>query len=218
VFILLEGFIGAVLVRLELVADNTSALRAVVIALHLVNTLFLLASLALAAWSSQHGSLLSSIPKRLVALQLGVGLIGIILVSAAGAVTALGDTLFPSQTLAAGLNADFDLTTAFLLRLRVIHPVVAILTVVFLVVVSRSLSASDRAPMTAPSVRRLYLLIVLQVAAGVSNVLLLAPLWMQIIHLVLADVFWLNLVVLTAEILAQPSAVRIGTQKVAEML
>jgi heme A synthase len=151
-------------------------------------------------------------------LQLGIGLIGIILVSAAGAVTALGDTLFPSQTLAAGLNADFDPTTAFLLRLRVIHPIVAILTVVFLLMLSRSLLNSDRPPAITNSVRRLYLLIALQIVAGVLNVVLLAPLWMQVLHLVLADAFWLNLVVLTAEILAQPSAVLIGPQRAAEML
>ncbi|MCY4594035.1 MAG: COX15/CtaA family protein, partial [Bryobacterales bacterium] len=52
VFIVFEGAIGAGLVLGELVADDDSVARAVVIALHLGNTLALTAFSALTAWCS----------------------------------------------------------------------------------------------------------------------------------------------------------------------
>ncbi|MBP1642498.1 MAG: cytochrome oxidase assembly, partial [Acidobacteria bacterium] len=48
--ILVEAALGAGLVKLGLVADDDSPARAVVMSVHLVNTLFLLAALALTAW------------------------------------------------------------------------------------------------------------------------------------------------------------------------
>jgi len=38
-----------------------------------------------------------------------------------------------------------------------------------------------------------------QTAAGIVNIALLAPVWMQIIHLLLADLLWIALVILAAE-------------------
>jgi heme A synthase len=44
----------------------------------------------------------------------------------------------------------------------------------------------------------------LQIGMGFLNVALLAPLWMQIGHLLLADSLWILLVVITAETLTLP--------------
>ncbi|HEY3289368.1 MAG TPA: COX15/CtaA family protein, partial [Anaerolineae bacterium] len=103
-FIILEGILGALLVRLELVADNTSTLRAGVVALHLVNTLMLLASLGLTAFASGRVKPVSLTrrPTRVVTWLLGIGLVAMALLSAMGAVTALGDTLFPATSLSTG--------------------------------------------------------------------------------------------------------------------
>ena len=49
-----------------------------------------------------------------------------ILVAAAGAVVALGDTLFPHASLAEGIAADLDPTSHFLIRLRIWHPILAV--------------------------------------------------------------------------------------------
>jgi cytochrome c oxidase assembly protein subunit 15 len=49
-------------------------------------------------------------------------------------------------------------------------------------------------------------LLALQVALGVLDVLLRAPLWLQVLHLLGADVFWSVLVVLTARISILPRA------------
>jgi len=48
----------------------------------------------------------------------------------------------------------------------------------------------------------------LQLAAGFLNILLLAPVWMQLAHLLVADALWIALVVLTASALAQDEAAR----------
>jgi heme A synthase len=47
-------------------------------------------------------------------------------------------------------------------------------------------------------------IVALQLAAGVLNVLLLAPVSMQLVHLLLADVLWIALVLLGARALATP--------------
>ncbi len=204
VFILIEGGLGAGLVLLELVADNASTGRAVAIGLHLVNTFVLLAFLALTAWSSGTGRrvALRGQPARLL-LMLGAALLATAILSAAGAVTALGDTLFPAESLAEGLRQDFDPTASFLIRLRVIHPALAILTSLFLLVAGQAFMAA--APRARRPVLILYAIIAVQVIGGFINVALLAPVWMQIVHLLLADALWLALIVAGAETLGEPA-------------
>jgi heme a synthase len=45
-------------------------------------------------------------------------------------------------------------------------------------------------------------LVVLQLICGGINLLLHAPVWLQLIHLLLADLVWVNLVLFTVEVLA----------------
>ena len=42
-----------------------------------------------------------------------------------------------------------------------------------------------------------------QLAAGFVNVILLAPIWMQVLHLLLADLLWIASVLLAARVLAR---------------
>ena len=49
----------------------------------------------------------------------------------------------------------------------------------------------------------LSLIVLVQLVAGLINVLLLAPVWMQIVHLLLADGVWIILILLTASVLAE---------------
>ncbi|GAB4573906.1 MAG: COX15/CtaA family protein [Anaerolineae bacterium] len=204
VFIVVEGGIGAALVRLELVADNASAARAAAIALHLVNTLILLAFLTLTAWSAHTGQRLAlrGHPARLLGL-LALCVLGTAILSAAGAVTALGDTLFPPETLAQGIQQDFDPTANFLIRLRVIHPAIAILTSGLLIYTGQAMLSHT------PGARRgiivLYAIIGLQLVGGFVNVALLAPVWMQLVHLLLADSLWIALIIVSAQALAVPA-------------
>jgi heme A synthase len=127
---------------------------------------------------------------------LGAGLL--LLVGAMGAITALGDTLFPAESLVEGLRDDFSTAEHFLVRLRWIHPILAIGAGWYLAGLGRaaSMTASPRARTIGAM---LTWIVVVQLIAGVVNVLLLAPLWMQVVHLLLADTLWIVLVVFGAE-------------------
>ncbi|MFW6183457.1 MAG: COX15/CtaA family protein, partial [Chloroflexota bacterium] len=122
-------------------------------------------------------------------------------VSAAGAVTALGDTLFPSNTLAEGVARDFSPTAHFLERLRVWHPLLAVLTALYLFTTLGLVQAQRGDERTRRLVRVVQLLLVAQLAAGAVNLILLAPVFMQLLHLLLADAVWLALVFLGASAL-----------------
>jgi cytochrome c oxidase assembly protein subunit 15 len=54
-------------------------------------------------------------------------------------------------------------------------------------------------------------LVLLQLLAGLVNVFLLAPVWLQIVHLLLADLLWIALVLLAAAYLSSSSASRTMT-------
>jgi heme A synthase len=198
VLVLVEAAIGAMLVLLEWVEDDASTGRAVSISLHLVNTLALLAALALTAWWLQGGSVpRRPFPKERRRLVV-IGIAGLALVGASGAITALGDTLFPAESLLEGIRDDF--TGTFLVRLRWIHPIVAVATAFFLVFTVR------RVEVAGATGRRLAAavesLAIGQLLLGALNVVLLAPVWMQVVHLLVADLTWVAFVLYSVEMLA----------------
>ena len=142
--------------------------------------------------------------QALLAGVFAVGLLGALLVGASGAVTALGDTLFPSRTLAEGLQQDFAAASHFLIQLRVVHPILAVLVGVYSIFAGQLAAARRPSPTTRRFARALIAIFVLQFAVGVANVALLAPIAIQIIHLLLADMVWLTLVLAAAAALADP--------------
>jgi heme A synthase len=204
-FMVTEALLGAALVLFELVAHDASMKRALSVGLHLVNTFFLLAATALtAAWGSGIAAPRLRRPIGPVAWALGACLLAMILVGATGAVTALGDTLFPPSSLSEGLAQDFSRAHVHLfVRLRLLHPVLAGFTALAIVL------AAGLARLLRPTryVRLLSraagVLVVMQVAAGLSSVWLLAPVWLQLVHLALADAVWIALVLLAAASLAE---------------
>jgi cytochrome c oxidase assembly protein subunit 15 len=202
ILMLLEGAIGAGLVLLELTAENASGQRAIALALHLMNTFLLLAAIALTAWRLRG----EPRPRWTGEGQASLVVFGLLtltmLTGASGAVTALGDTLFPAGTLREGIAADFAPTAHLLVRLRVWHPVLALLTAVTTIAGARWL-AVHRA---SPFVQQLAVIVmgiwVAQVLGGFVNLALLAPTWMQLVHLLLADAAWVMLVLLGSSALA----------------
>jgi len=197
-FMVTEALVGAGLVLLELVAHNDSIARAVYLGVHLVNTFLLLAALTLTAWwgSGRPAPVRPVDWRRLAPLLLTLG--GLLLVGVTGAVTALGDTLFPAGSLAEGMRQDTSPTAHILLRLRVLHPILAITVGTVLLVLSVRGTLRETSPATSLVGRFAAGLVLTQVAAGVLNLLLLAPIWMQLVHLFLADLVWLSAVLLTA--------------------
>jgi heme A synthase len=207
VFVIIEGGLGAALVRLELTGTNNSPLRAFMVAIHLCNTLLLLGTLSLTAWSGNFRERVAWRLNRGVFVPILIAILAALLLSAAGAVTALGDTLFPAKTLTEGFAADLDPTSSFLIRLRVIHPILAVLTSGYLLVVGRVLLRRADKPQVESAFGVLQAVVLIQLGVGVMNISLLAPVVMQVIHLVLADALWLALVVWAAESLSAPHPV-----------
>ena len=203
VFIIIEALIGAGLVLLELVGDDDSLGRAVYLAAHLLNTFLLLAALALTAhWSGRSAP--AGEPGRrgrAVSWLLAVGLAAILMVGMTGAIAALGDTLFPARSLAEGLRADLDPAAHYLIRLRVLHPVLAILAGIYLSGMVWAVGRARPAALTSRWGRAVTLLVLLQLVVGLTNLFLLAPTAVQLVHLLVADMLWIASVVFAADAL-----------------
>lgn len=199
IFILVEALLGAGLVLFQYVAQNASIARAFYLSAHLANTLILLGCLAATVWLSEYRFRPLPWNKRsgLAFAALGCAM----LASISGAVAALGDTLFPATSFTEGLRQELSSTAHILLRLRVFHPALAVVSTVCAVAAAvTSLRTSSSAHRNIA--RSVLGLAFLQLAAGSLNVVLLAPVWMQLVHLLIADLLWIALVVLLLAVLA----------------
>jgi heme a synthase len=204
-FTLIEAILGALLVKLGLTAQSQSPIRPAYLSLHLSNTLLLLAALTLTAHllGRRKGYLRSCV--RLVApLGAVVAVFVVMVVGVTGSLAALGDTLFPASSLGSALAQDFSTTSGWLVRWRWMHPTVAVFASIFviwlLVNASRQTTQWDNRRLSA----LVLTLLAFVYALGVLDVVLLAPLWLQVAHLLAADTLWASLVVLTARLTLQP--------------
>jgi cytochrome c oxidase assembly protein subunit 15 len=212
-FTLIEAILGALLVNLGLTAQSQSPLRAPYLALHLTNTLLLLAALTLTAHflSRSHGYTRRTV--RIVAPAGAIAAIVIVLiVGVTGSLAALGDTLFPASSIGAALLQDFSSTSGWLVRWRWTHPAIAFIACVFLIwLLVRAARRSDHWDNRKLSALVLILLVA-QYLLGILDVVLLAPVWMQVVHLLGADILWVTLLVLTARVTLEPVRRGLGTR------
>ena len=174
-FMMSEALIGALLVKKGLVADNTSISRAVWLSGHLVNTFLLLASLTLTAVWSSGVKALKLRGQGAIAWALGFALLGAIVLGVSGAVTALGDTLFPAHSTADAIHQTFMTGANFFQRLRMLHPFIALSVGLYLLLIAGLVSHLRPAPTVRKYGRGVYSLFVLQMAVGLLNKMLLAP-------------------------------------------
>lgn len=193
-FVFTESLIGASLVLFGWVGENMSLSRAITMMAHLVNTFLLLASLTSVSWFSTFEIPLRNNPSK---LKIGwmVGAMGMMILGASGAITALGDTLFPSQSLFEGLQADFDPVSHFLIRLRVFHPVIAILVGGYIIFFIRYLLHTQKNSHYIKIGIGVIGLIIAQWILGIVNVITLAPVGIQLIHLLLTTLIWVGYVI-----------------------
>lgn len=204
VFLFVEALLGAGLVLFEFVASNASVGRAFYLSLHLINTQFLLAALLLTAWYSR-GIAFPAVrrPAGVVAV-LPVALV----VSVTGAIAALGDTLFPASSVAEGMRQDISAASSFLVRLRVLHPILAVLAAGYVVYVAARILRAKAGAISGRVALWVIVLAIAQLCAGAINITLLAPVWMQLFHLLVADLLWLSLVLLVVDGEGQPALAR----------
>lgn len=205
-FMLTEAGVGAGLVLFEMVAHNKSAARALWMSAHLSNTFFLLASMALTLyWAFERPAPRWSFARGAATAALGVGLL---LVGVAGAIVALGDTLFPAKSLAEGFAQDVAPGVHFLIRLRAIHPLLAIGVGAAMVFATRAVARDAELRRLSNVVNGVF---AAQLTVGFLNLALLAPIPLQIIHLLLADLYWMAAVIFGAAFLAR-EAPAVATQ------
>jgi len=202
VFIVIEALIGRGLVLTGNTADNWTPSRPYWTVGHLINTFLLIAFLALTAWLANGDRRISSnIPAKIWVL-LATGVAAILFVGVTGSMAALTNMLFPSASLTEGLAKDLDPSSHYLLRLRIGHPILSIISAVYLVFLAGWLkrwSVGDEN--VARWSRLLTIALALQLALGAATLLTLAPILLQLGHLFLADVVWISFVLLGASFL-----------------
>ena len=197
--LLSEAFLGAVLVLRHLVEKNTSALRVVMQSVHFTNTLLLLAATAVTAVLLSPG-VMSADPARSsqpMKIWSTLAILATILTGATGSLAALADTIFPSPSLSAAIAADFARNSPLLIRMRWMHPAASALATAAVLYLAYALWRQGRKRLAV----MLGINVLLQIVLGTVDVLLLAPTWIQVLHLLSADVFWITLVALSTPLL-----------------
>lgn len=202
VLLIIESLIGAGLVLFEQTGDFEGVSRAYWQSGHFVNTMLLLAAATLTAWWSSVEPIDTPLPvtpreRRLIWWTVA----GMIVLGISGALAALGDTLFPVDTFLEGVKRELSSTANVFERLRVLHPAIAIGVGVMAAWVASRL-AEGRPGRPEQLSRWVLGLVIVQFGAGLINVLLAAPVWLQLVHLVLADLVWMAFVVLAADVLS----------------
>jgi heme a synthase len=170
-FMVNEALLGALLVKFNHVAQDTSMARAVFLSMHFANTLLLLACLASTAYLLSRGPRKSAIvAKRGEMMVIGVGLVAAMIMGITGSLAALGDTLFPAASLRSALIQDFSSSSYYLVRLRWMHPLAAVAGGLYIFWLIRK-SFTGRTRSGLPIL--VTTLLVVQVGLGTINVLLL---------------------------------------------
>jgi heme A synthase len=199
-FIVSEALIGAGLVLFEMVAANRSVARAAWVSAHLLNTFALVAALVLTGWRAGPAARAREPLGPAAATALLLGMAGMLLVATSGAIAALGDTLFPARSIAEGWQQDLSATAHLFVRLRVLHPVLAVVVGSGLLALTGSMVVRDRPSGARGAATLVAALVLAQLAAGLLNLVLLAPIPLQLVHLLLADLVWIALVRLCAAV------------------
>ncbi len=206
VFFMGEVIIGAVLVLAGWVDQDASIGRTIAVPLHLVNTFLLLGAVVLVVHLAG-GGVWPRIDRKRRSNQLGLVVLGVILlIAATGGLNALADSLFPADSVLEGIKAEFGSAAPFLVRVRTVHPVVAIaggLTVLMLLrspSFDGSGSVRDLADMAA-------VLVGVEAVVGILNIALLTPVEVQLVHLLIADALWIVATLAVVRVLAATTEV-----------
>lgn len=197
VLTLIEGLVGAALVKFKLVTDNDSAARAGVMAFHVVSTFLLLGTLSFAALASGQGGSISIKWKGqgTVGWILGMAAAGMILLAVSGSISALGHQLHETPDV---LKAALNPATHWMVRLQPWHPFIAASIGLYLILAAGLLQHLRPDPRVREAGRWVVGLFFVQMGIGLLNIWVKAPIGMQMFHLVVADANWISLVVLGA--------------------
>ncbi len=201
-FTLSEAWLGRQLVVYKYVAYSEAPQRIYWMAAHLCNTFCLVAALALTAWwASGHARLNLRNQGPLLALVV-VSLLATLGLSITGSISALGDMLYPvSSHLDAMQQASLPTANA-LMKARPTHPYTAVVVAMLLCLTAGLLDHLRPSPQTRRFAYSVWFLLSAQMVLGLLNIWLLAPIWMQVVHLFAADLLWVSVVLMSASALA----------------
>jgi cytochrome c oxidase assembly protein subunit 15 len=193
-----EAILGALLVLVDHVGGlDQATTHALFLCLHFGNTLCLLAALAVTArWLSSSCLRFVFVRRRSRIFAMGFGLLAVMITGITGSLASLGDTLFPPDSLRRAVLDDFSASTPTLVRLRAIHPVAAVLGALCVLWLFQAFWRKEKRSIW---VYLLPITLTCQIALGAINVFLLAPIWMQMTHLLVAELFWIVLVLASAD-------------------
>ena len=200
VLVVSEALVGAGLVLYEQTGDADGLSRAFWNSGHLVNTFLLLGAVTLTAWWASTSRAESQPATQGERRLIGLTVAGMMLLGISGSIAALGDTLFPVDSFAEGLERELSATAHLFERLRVFHPVIAIIVGLLAVRVGSHM-ANERSGWVRRLSSWLTVLVLFQFGLGFVNLALAAPVWMQLVHLLAADAVWMTFVVIAAEVL-----------------
>ncbi|MEO7538776.1 MAG: COX15/CtaA family protein [Pyrinomonadaceae bacterium] len=203
IFVVIEGLLGAGLVLTGNTAETLTPERPLWMAGHLVNTLILVGFLTMTARYGSGAARVSFKIDRQYLAAISIGIAAIFIVGITGSIAALSSMIFPPGTITEGIATDFSPTSHILLRLRILHPVTAILTAVFLIFLTGWLTKETA---SEPGVSRwsnvISLLVLAQLGAGAATLLMKAPIVMQLVHLLLVDLIWISYVIFASNFLS----------------
>jgi len=191
-FMITESLVGASLVLFRWVAADDSVPRVFVMGLHLINTFLLLAFIALTGYYASGGNRVRFRGQGSAGTLAVLALIAMLIMSVSGGMIALGDTLVLSE----GVSPEESPVAAFLISIRLMHPTIAILVSVFLIIVSRYFAAARPSRYTSRAAQMILIFALVELGVGLVNVVLQAPVWIQIVHLLIASSLWLATVLM----------------------
>lgn len=190
VLTIVEALLGAKLVIFGLVGQNDSFFRVAIMAFHQLNSFLLMGAVFLLYRSSlDRVKKLNDPPWREVLFQKksSLLLLALLLIAMTGSWASLSNTLYPSDGLLDGLMKDFSQDSHPLIRLRVLHPILATLLCSVLIF-SSWVNYQIRNQKESLGILAVFLGALI---FGWMTLILQAPLWMKISHLVFAHGVWL---------------------------
>ena len=139
---------------------------------------------------------------------------GLVVLGATGALNALADSIYPAESFLSGVADEFAGDAPWLLEVRIFHPIIAIAVGfgVGYLVMRLAAVAVDRTKRLGAVVGGL---IVVQFLIGLINVILAAPLEIQVIHLAIADTIWIFYLLFGASLLGERAPAELAVERLA---
>lgn len=193
VMTLFEGLVGRHLVVKGLVTDKDTVERAMWMMAHVVSIFLLLGFNVGAALSTSGIRPIQFRNQGVVGWLLGLGFFGTFLLGVSGAISAFGHQVRPDVE---GLSERLQTGAFWASKLAIAHPIGSASIGLFMFLMCGLIQHLRPDPFVKNACRTVIGLLALQMGVGLLNIFMSAPIFMQMIHLVLADLNWISLVVL----------------------